>query len=413
MPSHFTRNITEDFILNIQNAPVTLLNGARQTGKSTLLKDLQKQGIISEYLTLDDLQTQALLLESPIQFLEKLPVGTAIDEIQRLPEVFLSIKKVVDDNRVAGRFILSGSANVMALPKLADSLAGRMQINTLYPLSFGEKNGVRENFVDWAFDHQSKLERQKIEQIDWEEKVLTTGFPQSNNMTGKVLENWYQGYETTLIQKDVKALSDIEKLGYLPKLLRLTAGRVASTINYSDLARSLEISNMSVKRYLELLKALYLIVEIPAWSGNYTKRLTKSPKIFFADNGFLGYQLGLDKNYLLQRREVFGSMLENMIATEIIKQISWSDTRPKIFHFREVLGEEIDLILENRRGEMVAIEVKSSSRIKSEHLQNLKKFKAKMGDQVVKSILLYTGTQIELLGDDMVALPINRMFEEF
>jgi predicted AAA+ superfamily ATPase len=169
---------------------------------------------------------------------------------------------------------------------------------------------------------------------------------------------------------------------------------------------------MSVKRYLELFKALYLIVEIPAWSGNYTKRLTKSPKIFFTDNGFLGYQLGLDKNYLLHRREVFGSMLENMVATEIIKQISWSNTRPKIFHFREVLGEEIDLILENRRGEIVTIEVKSSSSIKSEHLQNLKKFKTKMGDQIIKSILLYTGTQIELLGDDMVVLPINRVFEE-
>jgi predicted AAA+ superfamily ATPase len=232
-------------------------------------------------------------------------------------------------------------------------------------------------------------------------------------MAGKVLENWYQGYETTLIQKDVKELSDIEKLGYLPKLLRLTAGRVASTVNYSDLARSLEISNMSVKRYLELLKALYLIVEIPAWSGNYTKRLTKSSKIFFVDNGFLGYQLGLDKDYLIQRREVFGSMLENMVATEIIKQISWSNVRPKIFHFREVLGEEIDLILENRRGEMVAIEVKSSSRIKPEHLQNMKKFKAKMGDQVIKSILLYTGTQIELLGDGMIALPISRIFEGF
>jgi predicted AAA+ superfamily ATPase len=178
MPNHFTRNITDDLILNIQNAPVTLLNGARQTGKSTLLKDLKKQGIISDYLTLDDLQTQAILLESPVQFLESLPIGTAIDEIQRLPEVFLSIKKVVDDNRVAGRFILSGSANVLALPKLADSLAGRMRINTLYPLSFGEKQGIKENFIDWAFDLTSKLERQQVPQINWEEKVLVTHLSQ-------------------------------------------------------------------------------------------------------------------------------------------------------------------------------------------------------------------------------------------
>jgi len=412
MSNNLTRNITEDLILNIQNAPVTLLNGVRQSGKSTLLKELQKQKIVSEYITLDSLETQALLLESPEKYLESLPAGTAIDEIQRMPEVFLSIKKVVDENRMPGRFILSGSANVLALPKLADSLTGRMQINTLYPFSIGEKNGIKENFIDWAFNPNSSLQREKTEKIDWEEMVLNTGFPETYRSSGKVLENWYQAFETTLIQKDIRELSDIEKLDYIPKLLRLTAGRVASTVSYSDLARSLEISNMSVKRYLELLKALYLILEVPAWSGSYTKRLTKSPKVFFLDNGFLGYQLGLDKNYLLKNREVFGKMLENLIATELIKQISWSNIGPKIYHFREVSGEEIDLILENRRGEIIAIEVKSSNRIKPEYLKNLNKFKEKMGDKVVKSILVYTGDQVEAVGDTLV-LPAKKMFEGF
>ncbi len=412
MNQNLARNINEDLILNIQNTPVTLLNGVRQSGKSTLLKELQKQKIVSEYITLDSLETQALLSESPEKYLESLPTGTAIDEIQRMPEVFLSIKKVVDENRMPGRFILSGSANVLALPKLADSLAGRMQINTLYPLSSGEKNGIKENFIDWAFNSSSALKREKSEKLDWEEMVLNTGFPETYKSSGTVLENWYQAFETTLIQKDIRELSDIEKLGYIPKLLRLTAGRVASTVSYSDLARSLEISNMSVKRYLELLKALYLILEVPAWSGSYTKRLTKSPKIFFLDNGFLGYQLGLDKNYLLKNREVFGKMLENLIATELIKQVSWSDIGPKIYHFREVSGEEIDLILENRRGEIVAIEVKSSNRIKPEYLKNLNKFKEKMGDKVVKSILVYTGDQLEVVGDTLV-LPAQKLFEKF
>ena len=167
-----------------------------------------------------------------------------------------------------------------------------------------------------------------------------------------------------------------------------------------------------IKRYLELLKALYLILEVPAWSGSYTKRLTKSPKIFFLDNGFLGYQLGLDKNYLLKNREVFGKMLENLMATELIKQISWSDTRPKIYHFREVSGGEIDLILENRRGEIIAIEIKSSNRIKPEYLKNLNKFKQKMGDRVIKSILVYTGDRVEIVGDTFV-LPAQRLFEGF
>lgn len=410
MNQNLARNITQDLILNIQNAPITLLNGVRQSGKSTLLKELQKQGIVSEYITLDSLETQALLLESPEKYLESLPNGTAIDEIQRMPEVFLSIKKVVDENRTAGRFVLSGSANILLLPKLADSLAGRMQINTLYPFSIGEKNGIKENFIDWAFDQDSTLKREKTPKIDWEDMVLNTGFPDSYKSSGKILENWYQAFETTLIQKDIRELSDIEKLGYIPKLLRLTAGRVASTISYSDLARSLEISNMSVKRYLELLRALYLILEVPAWSGSYTKRLTKSPKIFFLDNGFLGYQLGLDKNYLLKNREMFGKMLENLIATELIKQISWSEVRPKIYHFREVSGEEIDIILENRRGEMVAIEIKSSNRIKPEYLKNLNKFKEKMGEKVLKSILVYTGDQVEIIGKDTFVLPADRLF---
>ena len=291
----------------LDDTPVVYLQGARQTGKSTLAKRLAEQRFAS-YLTLDTAAVLAAATNDPDGFVAGLARPAVIDEAQRAPALPLAIKAAVDANRRPGQFLLTGSAGALALPKLADSLAGRMELHTLWPFSQGETQGVRETFIDRLFAED--LAPPPVapcaddEVID---RLCGGGYPDAlARRAGRRRSAWFDAYVTTVLERDVRSLANIDRLLDLPRLLGLLAARVGQLINHADLARSLGLPQTTLKRYMALLEATFLVCRLPAWFTNVGKRLAKAPKLLLADTGLLMHLLDVDATRLRRDRTLLG-----------------------------------------------------------------------------------------------------------
>lgn len=394
------------------DTPVIFLAGARQTGKSTLVQGFQATCPESRYATFDDLTTLAGARRDPAGFIEELPTVAFLDEVQRVPDLFLPIKASVDRDRRPGRFILTGSANVMVLPKVADSLAGRMEILTLWPLAQGELQGTRPGFIDACF--QGDL-RTVIPPHLGRRDILAAssrgGFPEAcQRPTAEERSRWFESYLTTLVQRDLRELSDIQGLQEIPRLLRALAIRSGSTLNMSDLTRDLALSLMTVKRYLALFQTLYLTVVLPPWFENLGKRLVKAPKVYFNDSGLLSHLLGVGDDELEAAPHLAGPVLETFVVMELVKTAALARFRPTLHHFRTGAGAEVDIVLENRRRDLVGIEVKASSTVQPSDFRGLLELRNLVGERLKAGVVLYTGREIVTFGQGLWAVPVPALW---
>ena len=277
-----TRNITPKIIEALSDTPVVMLNGARQTGKSTLAKSLISKKHIGHYVTLDDATALSAAKHDPAGFLSGLGESAVIDEIQRAPELFVAIKADVDRNRKPGRYLLTGSANVLLLPRLSESLAGRMEIFTLWPFSQGEFSGISEKFIDILFSE--KLPIRQLTDTDNEtaiiERAIRGGYPEA---AARISESrrraWFGSYITTILQRDVRDIANIDGLTAMPRLLSMLSTRSPSLLNYSELSRTTGLPQSTLKRYMALFETIFLIDHLPAWYSNLGKRLVKTAKL--------------------------------------------------------------------------------------------------------------------------------------
>lgn len=302
----YPRHIKASLQASLQDTPVVLLVGARQTGKSTLVQSLAGDQV--RYINLDDAALRTAARNDPAGFLKGLSGRIIIDEIQHVPELFLAIKSDVDRNREAGRFLLTGSANVLLLPRLSDSLVGRMEIHTLWGLSQGELNGVKEGFIDKVFADTfdaSPSSTQSLNKPQVAELLSGGGYPEAIKRSSERREGFFGSYITTLLQRDIRDLAEIEGLSELPTLLGLLAARSSNLVNYSELSRSSGLAQTTLKRYLRLFEASYLSMMLPAWSSNYSKRLVKSPKVVMCDTGLASFLIAAD----IEHSALFGSLL--------------------------------------------------------------------------------------------------------
>ncbi len=406
----YPRNIKKALLEAASDTPVVLVNGARQTGKSTLIKALFAGSASPEYLSFDDLALLNTARNDPQSFVESLPESVIIDEIQRAPELMLPIKYSVDRNRRPGRFFLTGSANVLSLPRVADTLVGRIEIRTLWPLSQGEIRGVRESFVDTIFGDQKLTARHSPELTELVDVISAGGYPDATKREADRRKNWFDSYITTLIERDVRDLRNIEQLTLMPKLLELIASRAGGLLNYSDLARSMEMKQTTVKTYLSLLELLFLVIPVPPWFGNLGKRLVKSPKLYLNDTGLLCHLIGRDAKAIARDGSMLGMVLENFVLMELIKQISWSEIAPRLYHFRTENGDEVDFVLEARDGRIVGIECKANSlaRGASTGLQTLRDL---TGSKFHRGIVLYAGAHVIGIDRNIQAVPISVLWE--
>ncbi|MCK5827136.1 ATP-binding protein [Candidatus Bipolaricaulota bacterium] len=410
----FRRNLTSSLLDALSDTPVVLLHGARQTGKSTLVQDIAREMHPATYLTFDDAATLGAARRDPEGFLDAYDDGPIIlDEVQRAPEIFVAIKASVDKDRTPGRFLLTGSANVLLLPSLSESLAGRMDVQTLWPLSQGELASHRESFIDGVFSEKIPMgfPGQLQDRKSLVRSVLRGGYPEViTRKTPSRRAAWFDAYITTVIHRELRDLANIEYLSELPRLLRLLATRAGAQLNYSEISGAIGLSQSTLKRYLSLLEAIYLFLPLPAWAPNLGKRLVKRPKILLSDPGLIAHLVGLDEKQAGRDATSFGHILECFVAMELRKQVAWSETRPSMYHFRTHSNVEVDLVLESPSGHLVGIEVKSAARVRDEDVRGLELLKQLAGDRFHRGIVLYTGPDYLPLGKDLYALPIDSLW---
>lgn len=407
----FTRHLSEKLDAALADTPVVLVNGARQTGKTTLARRLCETGSARRYLTLDDAATLAAAHADPSGFVVRLTGPVVIDEVQKAPALFPAIKIAVDAGRVPGRFLLTGSANVLALPRLSESLAGRMEILTLWPLSQGEIEGVREGFIDAIFaKNEPSPDFRAANRSNILKRVAKGGYPEIQSRDEERRDAWFASYVTTILQRDVRDLAQIEGLTAMPRLLSLLAARTMSLLNFAELSRSTAIPQSTLKRYLSLIETTFLAYTAPAWSGNLSKRLIKTPRLAFGDTGLAAHLSGFSEERMKEDPGRAGHLIENFVATELRKQAGWSRTRSTLFHYRTLSGQEVDFILESNSGKLAGIEVKASATVSAADFRGLRALKEATGKRFHRGVLLYAGSQALPFGRDLFAMPISSLW---
>jgi predicted AAA+ superfamily ATPase len=411
------RNIEAKLLHSLQNFPVTYVSGLRQTGKTTLVQKLaNSQDYWADYITFDNLQMRESAKSDPQAFLRSFKGNIILDEIQLVPELFRPLKIIVDENRQfsnggKGKFLLTGSASIMALPQLSDALVGRMSIHQLSPFSATEVYNNANNIIDLIFSNNFGYEK-VVTKNDLFNIIKSATFPEISDITDNDLRHtWCDGYINIILQRDVRALAEIEKLSSLPAMLKLIATRTGAIDNESSLARDMNLNYITLRKYRALLEGLFLTMSIPAYSENIGKRLIKASKVYICDINILVYLLGAkDINDILAIGSFKDQLIENFIALELSKQLTWANTHAKLYHYRTSSGQEIDFILEGALGKCVAIEVKAKSNVSTQDFKQINNFADNMGDKFICGIVFYTGDEVTSMGKNLWAVPINKMW---
>ncbi|MEA4855377.1 ATP-binding protein [Solidesulfovibrio sp.] len=412
------RTIFTQLMEALADTPVVFLRGARQTGKTTLVKQLAEEVAGEEntrqYISLDSATALAGALDDPTGFLQGLKKPVIIDEAQRASALMLAIKEDVDRERQAGRYLLTGSANILTLQGIADSLAGRMEVLTLYPLSQGEIAGTREDFIRALFQKNFPFQVAESTSLSKEallEAIVLGGYPEVlSRATSRRRAAWFDSYITTLVERDIRDIANIQDISGLIRLLRLLGARSGTLHNQAELSRSVGMPGSTLGRYIPLIEALFLIWFLPAWSSNLSKRLVKSPKLHVCDSGLACHLCGADTERLAGDLTLAGRLLESFVAGELLKQSSWTEHPVSLYHYRSQSGEEVDVILEDRAGHVAAVEVKLAAGVASHDIKGLVSLRDALGNHFARGVVVYTGQEVIPMGDRIFAIPIGMMF---
>ena len=395
----------------LSDTPVVMLVGARQTGKTTLAQALAAKRPGMRFLTLDDPTTLAAATDDPAGFIAGLQDATVLDEVQKAPEVLSAIKAAVDRDRSPGRFLLTGSANVLVLPRVSESLAGRVEVATLWPFSQGELLRGCETFVDEALAGRTPAPLDELRPADLLRRVVTGGYPEAvARQRPERRRAFFESYVATLLSRDVRDLASIEAVGALRQLLRLAAVRSGSILNHAELARTVGLPGSTAKRYLGLLEVMYLVHLVPAWARSRSKRLVRAAKLHMVDTGLACALAGIDQQAITADRTLLGPLLETFAAAELLKQASWSEARPALLHFRAHGGHEVDLVLEDARGRVVGLELKASATVRAADFAGLRSLAELAGRKFVQGAVLYTGTAVVPFADKLAAWPLAALW---
>ncbi len=364
------------------------------------------------YFNFDDGVLREAATADPVGFVDDLPTYAILDEVQRAPTLFNAIKTAVDRDRVPGRFLLTGSANVLLLPKLADSLAGRMEILRLHPLAQTELRGQPAGFIGALFEGAFKTDTQPRLKADLAERIVAGGYPAAlTRQTPRRRAAWYRNYIETLVQRDVRDLARIRALDILPRLLEGAAAQTAQLYNLSALACPFQVSRPTIGEYVTLLERVFLLEQLPPWHSNRLRRLIKTPKLHLCDTGVACALLGLNAEVLWRDRATLGSLLETFVLQELKRQASGSDGDIRFHHFRDKDGVEVDLVVERDARSLAGVEVKAAATVTAADFRGLRKLASATGKRLAAGVVLYDGEATAGFGDRMFAVPIRKLWE--
>lgn len=413
--SYIERNITKELLKSIETRPLTYLNGGRQVGKSTLCSHLSKDIKVNQ-MTFDSPLILNSAKNDPSSFVDNLPddMLSIIDEVQFAPEIFPYLKMKIDNNRLQGntkqKFLLTGSANLLALPNLSEALVGRMSVLTLYPFSASEVCGFNTSLIDRLFNENLKISQ--YENFNIVDIIKKATYPEIALDTSIDRIKWFDSYLTTILNRDVKSISDLKNPDMMVSLLSILSVRTGGLLNNTAIASEMSIDYRTYEKMFTFALNSFILFNIKPWAkpNKLNKRYVKSPKLYFTDCNFLSYILkrNLDEIYNTDK-QMFGHIFENFVASELYKTAKFNDI--ELSHFRTQSGSEADFVLENSKGEVIGIEVKSSKTIDKKYLSGLQELKEVCGDKFKKGIVLYSGNEVFPLSDDIWAVPVCYFWE--
>jgi uncharacterized protein len=389
----------------LKDTPAVMVIGPRQCGKTTLVRELIDGE--RQYLTLDNKTTRLAAQTDPTGLVRDLD-RAIIDEVQLAPELLRAIKESIDNNRRPGRFLLTGSANILTLPKISESLAGRMEIVTLLPLSHAEIRGHRPAFLQNALMGRLVKPPEEMIGADLVQTVLVGGYPEMLERERPDRRNaWARSYIQAIVQRDVREVVEVEKLEQLPRLLGVSAHYSAQLTNFTQIGGQLGLDDKTTRTYLGILEQLFLIKRIEPWFNNRLSRLLKTPKLHFLDSGLLATLQGATTERIASNRAIFGPLLETFVLSELMKQMGWIDDGYTLSHYRDKEKNEVDFVIENAAAEIVGIEVKAAATVGGNDFKGLKKLADATGKAFKLGVVLYDGEQALPFGERMYAAPVS------
>lgn len=399
----------------LADTPIAVLQGARQVGKSTLAKMVirNRQAV---YVSLDTSAHFNAAKADPDAFVRQTRELLVIDEVQRVPALVRAIKDAVDQDRRPGKFLITGSANLLHITGTEESLAGRAETVVLYGFSQGELAGNREDFVDRALSGDAKKLAARsgtLTRTEYLELVCAGGYPEPLARGTRRRRNaWFDNYVNRIVTRDATDVSRLAHLDRLPDLLRLLAANTSGELVKSRVAKDARIPETSLPPYLALLETLYLIHTLPAWGENLTKRVTRAPKVALLDTGLAARLNNLTPIAMAPDAvsDAAGGMLESFVAGELRRQLVWAETPARLFHFRDRHGAEVDIIIESEDRRVVGIEAKASGSPMTADFKHLIKLREKLDDRFRLGVVFHTGPEAVPFGDRLLALPYSALW---
>ena len=403
------RLIEPHLVEALADSPAVLIHGPRQCGKTTLARIVGATRGYS-YVTFDDDVVRRAAEEDPHGFAAGLPERVILDEVQKAPALFGALKVEIDRERTPGRFLLTGSTQVLLMPRLSESLAGRLQTIRLHPLAQCELERCGSDFLDALFAGDFTFERSERLGAELPGRIAAGGYPAAlTRPPGRRRANWYHDLVDALVQRDVLDLARVRQLEILPRLLAAAASQTARIFNVSDLAAPFEVSRPTIRDYTTLLERVFLLERLPAWHSNRVSRLVKRPKLHLGDTGIASALLGLDGPALAYDRTLLGQLLETFVFQELRRQASWHDARMSFLHCRDKDGAEVDIVIERGAAAVAGVEVKASGTVRPGDFRGLRKLRRALGKRFAGGVVLYDGEAAVPFGDRLHAVPVRRL----
>lgn len=390
---------------------VVAVLGARQVGKSTLIEAIAGSDHPATVLTLDDQATRAGAVNDPTGFVAALDTPVVIDEIQRAPDLLLAIKARVDRDRAPGQFLLTGSANLLTAPAIADALTGRAEYLRLAPFSQGELRGRPETLLDALFGGTwPHVEGAGVGRAAYTDLVAAGGYPAAVERAEGRRARYFESYVDALMQRDLSSIANVHDQANVRRLLFSLASTSASLLNVDSLSRDLGVAANTVRAHLALLETLFVVMTLPAWSHNLLSRVVKTPKAYVSDPGLLCFLIGAEADRLATDGTLAGPVFETFVVTELTRQAAWQENPPQLFHYRDRDGREVDVVLERRDGSVVGVEVKTAASITSRDFRGLRHLRDKLGERFRAGVVLYTGERTVPFEERLAAVPLNGLW---
>jgi uncharacterized protein len=405
------RHIRPHIVEALKDTRVVAILGARQVGKSTLAQEIARRDHPAGVLTLDDRASRTAAERDPTGFVADLATPVVIDEVQRVPDVLLAIKQRVDADRRPGQFLLTGSANVLTTPTIADTLTGRAEYYRLWPFSQGELRGVWEGFIEMLFNGEHpRLTGAPVGRKPILAMLLAGGYPEAQARDGRRRLRFFESYTDTMLQRDLASVTQVHDKANFRRLLQALAAVSGSLLNYSGLSRDLGLPVTTLRAHCDLLETLFLIRRVSPWHSNQLSRVVKAPKVYVSDTGLLAHLLGLNERGLEQNDAALGHTFETFVVMELLRQSAWQDEPVTLHHYRDKDGREVDAILERRDGSVIGVEVKAAASVSQSDFRGLTRMRDALGRRFKAGAVLYTGENSVTFGDRLFAIPLEGLW---